>query len=159
MVPSRVERLMFEPKPPLLLRPPSFAQGCAQIPLRHHPLHPRLTSIRLSFRHALPHRTQLLSRFPLVDPVEPIRRALHRPRMYRGRSASPRTAPAPLLRSFHEAGPHRIALHIPTDRQQILASFDGKGFEPPLIDVPVSYRVTMLMPPLRMGQREPVHEA
>ena len=71
----------------------------------------------------------------------------------------PATAPAPLLRSFHEASPHRFSFHVTTDRQQILASFDGKGFEPPLIDVPVSYRVTMLMSPLRMSQREPVHEA
>jgi hypothetical protein len=64
-----------------------------------------------------------------------------------------------VLSPFHEAGTDWIPLHISADRQQILAGFDGKGFEAPLIDVPVSYTVAMLMPPLRMRESEPIHES
>jgi len=110
----------------LLLWPPSFSQCRAQVPLRYHPLHPRLTAVRLSLDHTAPHRVQLFIRRALVHPVEPLGVALHRPLSQRDRAACPGTAPAPLLRSFDEACAYRIPFDVATDREKILARFDWK---------------------------------
>ena len=69
--------------------------------------------------------------------------------MQRDRSVSPRTAPPPLLRSFDQPRAHGIAFDVPTDREEILVRFDRKRFEAALIDMALSHRVAMLMPPLR----------
>jgi hypothetical protein len=79
--------------------------------------------------------------------------------MQQDRSPSSRTAPAPLLRSFDQPCTHRIPFDVTTDRQHILSGFDGKGLEASLIDMPFSYAVSMLMPPLRMREGQPIHEA
>src|SRR5688500_8878132 len=78
--------------------------------------------------------------------------------MQHGARGSGRTAPLPLLRTRDETGAHGIALHVATDRQQVLTRFNGKRFESSLIDVTITHTLSMLMPALGMRQREPIHE-
>lgn len=141
----------------LLLRPPTPSHCRAHVPLRDHLLHPHWAATWLSLGHTSPHRTPLRMRLALVHPVGPISETRHRPRMQRGRPASPGITPAPLFRSFDEARPYGIPLHVATDRQEIRVRLTGNDVKLPWYNMPFPDRVVMLMPPLRMSRREPVH--
>ena len=78
-------------------------------------------------------------RLALVPPVEPqAGRAI-------GHSVigTDLRVPALLLRSVDETCSDRIPLDVATDREEVLAGFDRKGFEAPLIDSTCSDRVPM----------------
>jgi hypothetical protein len=68
------------------------------------------------------------------------------------------TAPRPVLGPRHHAGTHRVALHVPQGRQQMLVLLAGYALEPALIQVPVAHRIVGLLPALGVGQCQPSHE-
>ena len=101
----------------------------------------------------------VLSSAALVHPAEPLSGVRHRPLLQRNRFARPGAAPAPWLGSFDEVCAYRIPFDVATDRETILARFDGKRLNPSLMHRPCSHGMPILMPPLQMREGEPMHEA
>jgi hypothetical protein len=56
-----------------------------------------------------------------------------------------------VLGPIDAAGAHGVALDVSTHRQEVSVSFDRKGFERSLIQVPLSDRLSVEVPAPRMG--------
>ena len=71
----------------------------------------------------------------------------------------PNTRPPPLLGPLAQPATQRAALHVPTNRPQVIVRLDQKRLESPLIHVPRADRMAMGVPALRMGQRKPADKS
>ncbi len=63
--------------------------------------------------------------------------------------------PLPILAPLHELRSQRIAFDVPQGCQKVVIILNGKGFEPPLPDMPTSLVVPMV--PTNMGCHQPLH--
>ena len=114
--------------------------------------------------HTLPQTPQFPFPFVRIHATNPVGRSRDGPLTYQrlllGISAglSPQATPPPGFCLFHQSRAECVALHVATHRQQMLLRLDHEGFEPALIEVSCSDRLPMGMPPLCMGEGEPVHE-
>ena len=145
------------------LRSATGPQRRTECPQHHHLLCPPGTAERLSLRHALANGGQLRICLRRIHPCDPVKRALHGPRAQRDHARAsaplPCTPPSPALSSLDQSCTKRIALHIPTDREEVFALFHDIRLEPSLVEMTVTHRMMMGMPALRMHERQPAHEA
>src|SRR5439155_15475107 len=119
---------------------------------------------RLATRHAAPQGLHLLLRLPLIHPPQPLPRTRHRPfaqqrlRFIISVRAPPEARPSPVLSPRHELRPQGIALHVATDRQEVLIRLHWKRFEPALVQVPGTDRTAGRMPALGVCHGQPAKE-
>ncbi len=115
---------------------------------------------RAASLHALAERLQFLVVVRLIDPLDPIRGPIDRPRRQQGpvlRGAvtlSPQTRPSPFLRSKNELSAVRIALNIPRDNPKMLVAFHRERLIPTLVDMPQPRVSPVLLPSPHVGDRQ-----
>lgn len=73
--------------------------------------------------------------------------------------APKRAAPHPRIRSVGEIRTHRITFDVADELQKMSICFAQKRFISSLVEVPVTNRLVLRMPPLRVSEGEPVHKA
>ena len=133
-------------------------------PLDHrgYPLH---FAEWLAADHTLPQTLQILSPFVRIHPAHPGGRSRDWPLTHQGLllgvaiGLPPQATPPPGFCWCDQSRSERVAFHRATHRQKMFIGLYDKGFEAALIEMSCSHRLPMGMPPLRMGEREPVHEA
>lgn len=69
------------------------------------------------------------------------------------------TAPGPVLRAFHEAGPEGVTLHAPAHLHQFGRTPNRAGVKAPLVHWALAVRPVKHMPAHGMGAGYPSHEA
>ena len=118
-----------------LLRPPADAESREQVPGGYHLIDPSRTPKRLPLRDASAHVRQFALCLRFIHPPLPPGRPLNWPRAQRNRAPSrlvvPTTPPAPLLGSRYQPRPHRVAIVIPADGQEMRIVLDHKGLDRP----------------------------
>ena len=65
----------------------------------------------------------------------------------------------PVFRMINKTGTERVSLDIPTDPEKVGVMANRNGFEPSLIDCPLSIEFANRLPSSGMSGREPMHEA
>ena len=72
--------------------------------------------------------------------------------------APPQSAPSPLLSTFHQFAAHRDGLDVSAEHEKVLVLCHGNAMESPLVQVPRTTAVTVLVVPADVRHTHPAHQ-
>jgi hypothetical protein len=76
----------------------------------------------------------------------------------RKRQASPQAPPSPILGPARQAGEQRVSLYVAANGEEVLVGLHGERLETTLVQMTGAGGLVMGVPPLGMGQGQPLHE-